>query len=62
LFGQSIGINTCVLIGGVDYIKQLNELERIPHVVIGTPGRTKDMLEKSLTFQQYVKNARYYVK
>lgn len=37
------------------------ELERIPHIVVGTPGRTLDMLSKSQSFKDYIENVKYLV-
>ena len=45
-FAQNMGIYSCLLIGGAGYSKQMFELKRNPHFVIGTPGRIKDMIEK----------------
>jgi ATP-dependent RNA helicase RhlE len=40
-FGLSI--YSCLLIGGANIYKQMDELRRHPHIYIGTPGRLKDL-------------------
>ncbi len=40
------GLYGVVLIGGTSMNRQLNELKRNPEVVIGTPGRIKDHVER----------------
>lgn len=44
--GTALGLKTCVLIGGEDPRKQIRQLRTNPHLVIGTPGRLIDHLEK----------------
>ena len=39
-------IYTCVLIGGSDIRRQLDDLRRRPHIYIGTPGRLKDLYNR----------------
>lgn len=46
IFGSPINLRIATLVGGVDFNKQMSELERIPHIIVGTPGRTLDMLSK----------------
>ncbi len=43
--GQPLGIKLAVLIGGAPMYKQISDIRRGPHVVIGTPGRIIDHLE-----------------
>ena len=45
LFGQN-AINTACLIGGEQITKQLKQLKRRPRIVVGTPGRINDHLER----------------
>lgn len=42
--GLQIGIVLCV--GGLSIVPQMRDLARNPHIVIGTPGRIKDLLER----------------
>src|SRR3989338_11417268 len=44
--GKSFGINTAVLIGGTAFGPQIAMIKRHPQVVIGTPGRIIDHLER----------------
>jgi len=39
-------INIAVLYGGADIKKQINQLERGAQIVVGTPGRTLDLLKR----------------
>jgi len=44
--GRPLNIGTTVLIGGVAISLQLNELKKNPRVIIATPGRLKDHIER----------------
>jgi len=44
--GRSLGIQTAVLIGGAAFGPQIAAIRRHPNVIIGTPGRIIDHLEK----------------
>lgn len=44
--GFSLGVRTAVLIGGAPMGRQVAEIRRAPHIVIGTPGRIIDHLEQ----------------
>ncbi len=46
LLGKDSGINTAFLIGGDSMQKQNNQLSRKPRLVVGTPGRINDHLER----------------
>jgi len=41
-----LSIYTCILIGGSDIRRQLDDLRRRPHVYIGTPGRLRDLYDR----------------
>ena len=45
LFGQN-AINVACLIGGEQITKQLKQLKRKPRIIVGTPGRINDHLER----------------
>lgn len=45
-FSKGMKLFSVLLVGGVGIIPQLRGLERRPHVVIGTPGRIKDHLDR----------------
>ena len=44
--GHPFGLRTAVLIGGAPIHKQIHQLKRNPHIVIGTPGRIIDHLKQ----------------
>ncbi|CAK8696258.1 putative ATP-dependent RNA helicase DDX47 [Clavelina lepadiformis] len=48
--GSSIGIKTSVVVGGVDMMGQALVLAKKPHVIVATPGRLVDHLEKTKGF------------
>lgn len=45
--GATMNLKTCVVVGGVDMIKQTLELQKKPHFVIATPGRLADHINSS---------------
>jgi superfamily II helicase len=56
---EGCGIRSCVLVGGMDVVTQAVVLGKNPHVVIATPGRLMEHLEKTKGFG--VGNARFLV-
>jgi superfamily II DNA/RNA helicase len=46
LIAKGSGIYGAILIGGASYIPQFRDLDKNPQIVIGTPGRIKDHLER----------------
>jgi ATP-dependent RNA helicase DeaD len=46
LLGKKSGIHTALLIGGESMPKQLRALKQHPQVIVGTPGRVNDHLER----------------
>ncbi|MBN2306401.1 DEAD/DEAH box helicase [Candidatus Peregrinibacteria bacterium] len=44
--GSSFGLRTAMIIGGAPINGQIKDLRRNPHVIIGTPGRMIDHIEK----------------
>lgn len=49
--GSGFGIRTAVIIGGMPMHKQRRELETRPHIIIATPGRLADHIDrKTLSF------------
>lgn len=61
IFGTPISLNTVCVIGGVDMIKQAQELESRPHVVIATPGRLSDLLVRGSITNVGAKHLKYLV-
>ena len=47
IFGQGINLRQALIVGGVNYGTQHDQLENYPHIVVGTPGRLAEMLDKS---------------
>ncbi len=45
---QNMQIHSATLIGGSNMYRQINDLRRNPNVVIGTPGRLKDLIQKRI--------------
>lgn len=45
-FGNGLGIYATTVIGGESIYRQINNLRRRPHIVIGTPGRIGDLEER----------------
>ena len=59
LFSTGFNLRMCSIIGGEDYTSQLIELDKIPHIIIATPGRLVAFLEnKSI---KLVQNLKYFV-
>lgn len=45
-FSYGMQLYSTIVIGGANMHRQISELRRNPHLVIGTPGRLKDLIEK----------------
>jgi len=39
IFGQAMNLRQALIVGGVNYRVQFDQLENYPHIVVGTPGR-----------------------
>ena len=48
-------ITHCKVVGGTHVGEGQRELQKLPHVVVGTPGRILDMLSKKYIFTQHIK-------
>ncbi|KAL3652347.1 DEAD-box ATP-dependent RNA helicase 7 [Castilleja foliolosa] len=46
VYGGSLGLNSCCLYGGAQYQPQQYQLKRGVDIVVGTPGRIKDHIER----------------
>ncbi len=46
--GGALGLRTAALIGGESAKKQIEQLKRKPHVIVATPGRLIDFLQRNL--------------
>ena len=51
-FSAGMGIYSSIVIGGANIRRQISDLQRRPSVVIGTPGRLKDLIEKKALYLQ----------
>lgn len=60
-FGSPNEVRCLSVYGGVSEMKQKIELENIPHIVVGTPGRLATLLQKSDIAKKYLKNAEFVV-
>lgn len=47
-FSQGLGLYSALIVGGVSADRQIRDLKRRPHFIIGTPGRLKDMMNRRL--------------
>jgi len=46
VFSQGLGLFSALIVGGVPADRQIRDLKRRPHFIIGTPGRLKDMMNR----------------
>lgn len=46
MVGRKSGINTAFIIGGEPYPKQLAQLRQNPRIIVGTPGRINDHIDR----------------
>jgi superfamily II DNA/RNA helicase len=45
-FSRGLDLYSTVVVGGMNIDRQIRDLRRRPHVIIGTPGRLKDLLQR----------------
>ncbi len=45
-FARGMNLYSTLIVGGVNIDRQIRDLKRRPHVIIGTPGRLNDLLNK----------------
>lgn len=48
--GKAVGVACVVIVGGMDITQQALELGKRPHIIVATPGRLVDHLEKTKGF------------
>ncbi|KAF9996772.1 ribosomal RNA processing protein [Entomortierella chlamydospora] len=48
--GSTIGVRSCVIVGGMDMMAQSIALSKKPHIIVCTPGRLQDHLENTKGF------------
>ncbi|KAI3341850.1 DEAD-domain-containing protein [Ustulina deusta] len=49
--GATISVRSCTIVGGLDMVAQAIALGKKPHVIVATPGRLLDHLEKTKGFK-----------
>ena len=59
LYSTGFNLRMCSIIGGEDFTSQLRELDKIPHIIIATPGRLISFLENN--YIKLIENLRYFV-
>ena len=47
-FSRGLGLYSAIVVGGVPVDRQIRELKRRPHFIIGTPGRLKDLMTRKI--------------
>jgi superfamily II DNA/RNA helicase len=45
----------------MDMLKQSQELSKIPHIIVGTPGRVNDMMNRDFKLRDYIGNLKFLV-
>jgi superfamily II DNA/RNA helicase len=45
-FSKGLGLYSTLIVGGVNIDRQIRDLKRRPHFIIGTPGRLKDLMNR----------------
>lgn len=55
-FSFGLNIYSSLVIGGTNLHRQMSDLRRRPNVVIGTPGRIKDLIERKALFLSDYRN------
>lgn len=45
-FAKGLGLYSTLIVGGVNIDRQIRDLKRRPHFIIGTPGRLKDLMNR----------------
>ncbi len=46
VFANGLDMEAAIVVGGVNIDRQIRTLRRRPHLIIGTPGRLKDLIER----------------
>lgn len=45
-FSKGLGLYSSLVVGGMNVDRQIRDLKRRPHIIIGTPGRLKDLISR----------------
>lgn len=49
-FSRDMKIYSALIMGGANMNRQIHDIQRHPHVVIATPGRLKDLIERQIIY------------
>ncbi len=47
-FAAGQRLYSCLVVGGANIQRQIQQIKRGPHVIIGTPGRVKDLIDRNV--------------
>ena len=47
-FSRGLNLYSTLIVGGVNIDRQIRDLKRRPHFIIGTPGRLKDLMQRRM--------------
>jgi superfamily II DNA/RNA helicase len=47
-FARGLNLYSALVVGGVSVDRQIRDLKRRPHFIIGTPGRLKDLMQRNI--------------
>lgn len=47
-FSRGMNMYSAICVGGMNIERQIRDLKRRPHIIIGTPGRLKDLLQRRI--------------
>ena len=61
LFGEGINLRSICVTGGQDIIRQRMDFDKLPHIVVGTPGRLFEQIENCDVFRKYLTNLNFFV-
>lgn len=53
-FSQGMKLYSAVCVGGMNISPQIRQLKRRPHMIIGTPGRLKDLMHQGVLSLRYI--------
>jgi len=60
--GQNLNLRTAVVTGGTDMMKQSMALNEIPHVIVATPGRLAQLLDRDVhRLNEYLNNLQFLI-
>lgn len=61
VFSAGFNLRVSLIMGGVEFTKQLLDLEKTPHILVATPGRLAALLSSSESSFTHLQNVRYFV-